>query len=168
MEDSPVEHPEPIQVRNSRVALALLFASGLGCLLLTPCAIFIAIVSLLTKTPFERMYGILAGICGAYLLGNIGLFLSRQAPKMMHNHVVFTAGGVRFGIMTGDHETRAYFAWGDIRAVTCSRIAHVCVCTVQGASGRSFHFDSYTFLRPRHIADLITQGVKTNSPEIHS
>jgi hypothetical protein len=152
-----VNHAKPISIRNNRFAIGLLFVSGLACLVLAPITFVIAVSSLftVTKPPFDKMYGLLAWTCGGYLLGTMGGFLLRQASGMNFNHVELTAGGVGFGIKSGRHETKEFFYWNDIRAVTCRRIAHMCVCTVQASSGREFSFDSYMFLRPKHIVRLI-------------
>ena len=160
-----MNHANPISIRNNRYATGLLFVSGLACFVLAPFTLLIAVSSLVmvTKSPFDKMYGLLAWTCATYLLGIGGAFLLRQASGMKFNHVELTSGGVGFGIKSGKQETKEFFYWNDIRAVTCRRIAHMYVCTVQGASEREFSFDSYMFLRPRHIARLIIARIPGNS-----
>lgn len=162
-----VDCAEPILIRNNRFAIVLMFASGMVCLVLAPCTLLVAVYSLLgtAKPPFDKVYGLLAWACGAYLLGRAGRFLLRQASGMKFNHVEFTRRGVGFGIKSGKNETKEFFSWKDIQAVTCSRIAHLCVCTVQGAGDRAFSFDSYSFLRPRQIAIVITSHLEKNCAE---
>jgi len=155
-------------IRNNRPVVGVLFASALLCLLATPVAILVAITFLFphAKLSFEKMYEVVSWGCGAYLFGNLGVFLYRQASSMLRNHVRLTETGVCFGIVSGKSASEEFFAWEDIRAVTCRRIAHVCVCTVQGSKGRVVSFDSYTFLRPKHIAEMITSHVETTRPAI--
>lgn len=157
-----------ILIRNNRLVVGLLFASATLCLLATPCAIAVALMFLFrhARLSFGRMYEVVAWACGAYLFGNLGLFLYRQASNMMHNHVRLNETGVTFGIVSGKLASEEFFAWEDIRAVTCKRVAHVCACTVQGSRGRVFSFDSYAFLRPKRIAQIITSCVETERPAV--
>ena len=164
----PVHQTKTILIRNNRLAVGHLFLAAILCMLATPCAIVVALMFLFPhgKLSFNRMYEVVAWACGAYLLGNLGLFLYRQASNMLHNRVRLNETGVTFEIVSGKLASEEFFAWEDIRAVTCRRIAHVCVCTVQGSRGRVLGFDSYTFLRPKHIARLITSRVETERPAI--
>ncbi len=160
-----VDLTEPKVIRNSRIGLAVLFAASLLCLVATPCAAVVALTFLFPLARFssDLMFDVLAWGCAAYLSGSAALFLYRLASGMKHNHVMLTHRGVCFGITSGEQAIQEFFAWSDIRAVTCTRFAHVCVCSVQGPHGRFFYFDSYTFLRPRRIAEIISTRIRTGA-----
>src|SRR5215469_14658883 len=70
-------------IRNNRPVVGVLFASALLCLLATPVAILVAITFLFphAKLSFEKMYEVVSWGCGAYLFGNLGVFLYRQASS---------------------------------------------------------------------------------------
>jgi len=144
-------------VRNSRALLSLTFLGSAAAFAMCLCMVLLALsfVFPLHSIAIDRIATAFLWAVGAWMMAASNVFLWRQGRAMAQCSVLLDTYGAHFKLGAASNAKEVFMPWNEIEAVRYKRIPNAQKFTVLGADSSAVTFTSYSFYRPKKVAQMI-------------
>jgi len=144
-----------VVVHNSRIAIAAIFAIGIGAAFISICIVFYVISIFLSGFNFSNLFSALVWAVSAFSVGYMCPWLFKMANSMAAHRVTLDIRGINLKLGTKKKPADLFLSWDEVAAIWHKRANNAQYYFVQSRDGSEVQFSSWTFFRPKKIALLI-------------